>query len=244
MFPISRIGVITDVHANLPALQAVLQALEDEGCDAVVHTGDVVGIGPHPAECLDLLLESGAEFVLGNHDAYFAFGLGDGPFDADGAAHHRWTHEQLDPALRSVVGAWPWEIWIPREITGGQWLLFTHYGREDGRFKPPPKIGATPSAAVLDDVFAGIAADVVFYGHDHAAFDGTGDRRYVNPGSVGCFSRAEARFAIVDADPGGLRVAHRSVPYDDRSVFEDLERRRVPQRDEIRQVFLPRDQRP
>jgi hypothetical protein len=200
----------------------------------------VIGIGPHPAECLDLLLGSGAEFVLGNHDAYFAFGLDDRLSDVDGHAHHLWTHEQLDPALRDVVGSWPWEIWIPREIAG-QWLLFTHYGRRDDWFLPPPAMGAPPSAAELDAVFAGAEADVVFYGHHHPAFDGSGDRRYVNPGSVGCFSRAEARFAIVDADPAGIRVTHRSVPYDDRSVFEDLERRDVPQRDELRRIFLPRD---
>ncbi len=90
-------------------------------------------------------------------------------------------------------------------------------------------------------MFDGTAADVVFYGHDHDAFDGFGDRRYVNPGSVGCSSRAEARFAIVDCGTGDIRVTFRSVPYDDRSVFADLERRQVPLRDKIRRVFNPRD---
>ena len=176
-----RLAVLTDVHANLPALQAVLAAIADEGCDAIIHTGDAIGLGPHPAECLDLLLASGAVLLLGNHDAHFAFGEADRPYDADGLAHHRWTQDQLDPALREVVAAWPWELWIPREIAG-QWLLFTHYGRTGGRFVQPPPMGVTTSVAELDEVFDGTAAEVVFYGHDHGAFDGSGDRRYVNPG--------------------------------------------------------------
>jgi predicted phosphodiesterase len=234
-----RLAVLTDVHANLPALQAVLAAIADEGCDAIIHTGDAIGLGPHPAECLDLLLASGAVLLLGNHDAHFAFGEADRPYDADGLAHHRWTQDQLDPALREVVAAWPWELWIPREIAG-QWLLFTHYGRTGGRFVQPPPMGVTTSVAELDEVFDGTAAEVVFYGHDHGAFDGSGDRRYVNPGSVGCFARAEARFAIVDCGAGPIRVTPRAVPYDDASVFADLEARQVPLRDEIRRVFFSR----
>jgi putative phosphoesterase len=228
-----RLAVLTDVHANLPALQAVLRAIGEARCDAVVHTGDAIGIGPHPAECLDLLLASGAELVLGNHDAYFAFGVGDRPYDAEGLAHHRWTHEQLDPALREVVGAWPLEL---TKTVAGQSLLLIHYGRDASWFVPPPKPGTATSVAGLDVVFADATADVVFYGHDHLAFDGTGARRYVNPGSVGCFTRAEARYAIVDDDG----IQHRAVPYDDRSVFADLVAREVPLRDEICRAFLPR----
>ncbi len=61
-----KLGVLTDVHANLPALEAVLRLLESEQCDGIIHTGDAIGISPHPAECLDLLLRCGAELVMGN----------------------------------------------------------------------------------------------------------------------------------------------------------------------------------
>ena len=65
-----RVVVITDVHANLPALKAVLESIRVEGYDALVHTGDAIAIGPYPAECLDLLLGvPNIRFVMGNHDA-------------------------------------------------------------------------------------------------------------------------------------------------------------------------------
>ena len=202
---IPRIGVITDVHANFPALQAALLRSRPRAATPS-STRRRVGIGPHPAECLDLLLESGAEFVLGNHDAYFAFGLGDGPFDADGVAHHRWTHEQLDPALRHVVGAWPWEILDPARDHRGEWLLFTHYGRgtagSSRRRRSVDAVGGGPRRRLRRDRSGGRLLRPRPRGVRRI-----GDRRYVNPGSVGCFSRAEARFAIVDADPGGCACA-------------------------------------
>ena len=231
-----RIGVITDVHANLPALAAVLRALASEGCDSVVHTGDAIGIGPHPAECLDLLLRSRAELVMGNHDAWFAFGLGEWEYGADELAHQTWTHEQLDPGLRPVVAKWPWEV--SRRI-GGQTALFTHYGRTaDGSFAPP---GRDTTVGDLDAMFRESAADVVLFGHDHEALEAVGSRWYVNPGSAGCHVRAEARAVIIEQhgdDP--IRIRHLAVPYDDTSVFEDLERRDVPARDFIRSAFLRR----
>jgi predicted phosphodiesterase len=53
-----RIVVMTDSHANLPALQAALKDIRGNGYDVIVHTGDAVAIGPYPAECLDLLFNT------------------------------------------------------------------------------------------------------------------------------------------------------------------------------------------
>lgn len=65
-----KIGIIGDIHSNLIALQAVLAKLDEEGCGGIVCTGDVVGYGPRPAECIALVRERGIPTVLGNHDHY------------------------------------------------------------------------------------------------------------------------------------------------------------------------------
>ncbi len=71
-----KVAVLTDVHANLPALEATLRAIEDAGCEAIYHTSDAIGIGPFPAECLTRLLATPRmRLIMGNHDAWFAFGL-------------------------------------------------------------------------------------------------------------------------------------------------------------------------
>src|SRR5262249_47988655 len=101
-----RVAVLTDAHGNLPALRAALHAIRQEGCAAVYHPGDAIGIGPYPAETLDLLLDTpNVRFAMGNHDDWFANGLPQPQpaWMSDGCvAHQNWVHSCLDPALRAV----------------------------------------------------------------------------------------------------------------------------------------------
>ena len=60
-----RIALLTDIHANLPALTAVLAAIQPRGCERIYHAGDLIGIGPYPAEGVDLAMSSGMRCVLG-----------------------------------------------------------------------------------------------------------------------------------------------------------------------------------
>ena len=63
-----RFAVLSDIHANLPALEAVFAELDYQEVDKVLHLGDVVGYGPDPEACARLLRERGVASVLGNHD--------------------------------------------------------------------------------------------------------------------------------------------------------------------------------
>ncbi len=67
-----KIGIFSDTHANLEALNAVLGAFERESCDKLVCLGDTVGYGANPNECCDLVREHAAFTILGNHDAAVA----------------------------------------------------------------------------------------------------------------------------------------------------------------------------
>jgi hypothetical protein len=75
-------------------------------CDEVIHVGDAVGIGPHPAEVVSLLTDRGVRCVMGNHDEIAAFGLPKPlpPWMSEGEAEHqRWTHDQLTQAQLEAV---------------------------------------------------------------------------------------------------------------------------------------------
>ncbi len=232
---------MTDVHANLPALRAALRDIEGHGCDLIYHTGDAIGIGPYPAECLDLLLTTKRmRCVLRNHDAWFAFGLPDAlQYSAEALIHERWVHEQIDPTLRAAVATWPT---VCEEMPDGVGVTFLHYTPTDatGTFAP---IVLNPGPKDLDLLFASYAARLVFYGHHHPFSDLTGRARYVNPGSLGCHTAPLARYALLETQPDGDYVlTHHAVPYDATPLFAEMERRRVPGRDSIRQVFLRQDQ--
>jgi predicted phosphodiesterase len=75
--PVERVAVITDIHANLPALQAVLKAIDRTGVDVVYCGGDLVGYGPHPNEVCRLIEERGIPTIYGNYDYAIARDLED-----------------------------------------------------------------------------------------------------------------------------------------------------------------------
>jgi putative phosphoesterase len=233
-----RIAVITDVHANLPALDAALAAIDALGCDLIVHTGDAVGIGPFAAETLERLLAvPSMRFVKGNHDAWLGDDIASHPpawMDADEVEHHRWVAGQIDPALRAMVAGWPSAL---DDEIGGTRIHFTHYARPDGHGGFAP-IVRDPAAADLDALFGDAGADLVFYGHHHPRSDLSGRARYVNPGALGCHDRAVARLAVLAPTNGGIEIRFHEAPYDPAPVLRALEERQVPERQMIRRAFL------
>lgn len=100
-----RIAVLSDIHANLPALEAVLRALKPY--DAIWQLGDIVGYGPQPDEVVARLQAEGAQGVRGNHDSA-AIGLLDtDSFNDDARAAVEWTAERISSQTRDWLAALP-----------------------------------------------------------------------------------------------------------------------------------------
>src|SRR5574338_937655 len=103
-----RIAVLSDVHGNLPALEAVLDALKPY--DAVWELGDIVGYGPQPDEVVARLMAEVATGVRGNHDSA-AIGLLDtDAFNDDARAAVEWTADRIQPRTRSWLAALPLRV--------------------------------------------------------------------------------------------------------------------------------------
>jgi predicted phosphodiesterase len=93
-----RIAVVSDVHSNLAALEAVLAELGS--FDAVWHLGDMVGYGPEPKAVVDRLRAAGAIGVRGNHDDAAGGGSSIEQFNPDGHTAMEWTRSHLDEPTR------------------------------------------------------------------------------------------------------------------------------------------------
>ncbi len=100
-----RIAVLSDIHANLPALDAVLATLGT--IDACWHLGDVVGYGPHPDEVVGRLRDIGAIGVRGNHDAAALGGPEVEWFNPDARRAIEWTERRISPATRAWLADLP-----------------------------------------------------------------------------------------------------------------------------------------
>lgn len=242
----TKIAVITDVHANLPALQAVLDVLAVEGYDTLYHTGDAVGIGPYPREALDLLLATPrAHLLLGNHELRYLEGM---PEERPAGIsqlefrHVRWLQETLGPGYESVLRRLPRQV--DRRVHGLR-LRFLHYAPGEGRWRLHPVV-REPTPAQLDAMFleggADAVPDVIFYGHHHPPADQTGAARYVNPGALGCTADGVARFVLLTVrQDGTCTLDKRRVPYDVEPLLRALARRRVPARKFIYRTFFEVD---
>jgi predicted phosphodiesterase len=118
--------------------------------------------------------------------------------------------------------------------------VFTHYALRPGTNKFA-NIEKSENKELIDRIFAEVDADLIFYGHNHFSSDITGRVRYVNPGSLGCSSDiAISRFIIIDFHNSSYELRHFNIPYNDDYLFNALDERQVPDRDNIRNIFFRR----
>jgi diadenosine tetraphosphatase ApaH/serine/threonine PP2A family protein phosphatase len=95
-----RVAVVSDIHANLHALEAVLAEVDRESPDELWCLGDVVGYGPSPNECCELVRERASLVLCGNHDLAAIGALDVSDFSGDAAAAARWTAGELSSENR------------------------------------------------------------------------------------------------------------------------------------------------
>ncbi|MEM6801692.1 MAG: metallophosphoesterase family protein [Bacteroidota bacterium] len=234
-----KIGFFTDIHANLPALKAALYFLEKEGCDRIIHLGDMIGIGPYPRECMDLALgHDKLECIMGNHDYWFAQGLPENNWmSEEEIAHQNWTHAQLSGEMKGEAGKWPFQInW---QASNDQKVTFIHYALKENAwdFK---SIVREPDEDSMDQLFQEVNADLILFGHHHIYHSFDTKKQYFNPGSAGCWNKAVARLAFLYVEKGEIVIKRAFASYKDGNMMEVFDERNVPSRDFIRKVFISR----
>ncbi len=91
-----RIALITDIHGNLEALEAILEDIKTQNIDEIICLGDTIDIGPNSKECVDLLIENNIKSVLGNHEIYLLKGTDfDLTISEEEKNHYKWIKETL-----------------------------------------------------------------------------------------------------------------------------------------------------
>ena len=233
-----KLGIISDVHGNLPALEVMLQQFKDRGCDEVLHLGDVVGMGAFSKECLDLLIAQNVTMIKGNHELLYLVGIDNlrFPMPQPMADHHRQVHKTLGSGYLQMVKEQPFFI---RRNYFGKNVTFCHYGTYDAAdglhfFRPI----TNPSIDQLDAIFAHEQADVIFFGHEHNPCSMQGDKLYVDVGSLGCNRKDFANGVVATFDSQGFEVEHLQIPYDKTYLFQEMQNRQIVNGDFIAQQYF------
>ncbi len=217
-----RVALLSDIHSNLEALSAVLDAAGGrEAIDEVWCLGDVVGYGPDPTACLDVLLGMEHVMVIGNHDLAAIGKLSLAEFNPYAAAACRWTARQLSADHREALAA------LPERVERGPFTL-VHGSPRNPAWEYVTSVRA--ARACLEDV----ETPCCLVGHTHLPMvfrltdDGmtgewarpgqvvslAGERLVLNPGGVGQPRDGDPRacYAIYDTDES--TVEFRRVAYD------------------------------
>jgi predicted phosphodiesterase len=212
------VAAISDVHGNLPALEAVLGEIERLGVDAIVCCGDVAA-GPLPREtCERLMALDDARFVRGNADRDMVEGF-------DSGASSDWDTGQLERRHRDFLASF--EPTVTLDVEGLGRALFCHATPDSDM----EIITAITPEARLESLVGGAGADVVLCGHVHCQYDRrAGSTRVVNVGSVGLpyEERPGAYWTLLGPD-----VEHRRTDYEIGPAIERMRAGGHPDLDEL-----------
>jgi predicted phosphodiesterase len=238
-----RVAALYDIHANLPALEAVLKEIRQAGVDHIVVGGDVLP-GPMPREAMDFLLSldipTDFSFLQGNGDREVLAqmsGMETDWFHNAAEAWRvpvRWSAQQLNSEHQRILAGWPSTFCM--EIPGLGDVLFCHATpRNDTEIFT----SLTPEDALVP-IFAGLDVSVVVCGHTHMQFDRMiGGTRVVNAGSVGMpFGQPGADWLMLGP---GIGVDLRHTDYDFARAAERIRGTAYPQAEEFaaRNVLRP-----
>jgi putative phosphoesterase len=220
-----RVAVITDIHANLPALQAALARIDQLGIADIYCGGDLVGYGPHPNEVCALIQERGIPTIYGNYDYAIARDLEDcgcayvTPHDRElGQQSVNWTLANTDQRSKDFMRNLPFDLHFALGAHNVHLVHGSPRKVNEYLFEGKP-------ASLYERLAAAETDDALVFGHTHKPWvHDFGGVRFVNCGSVGKPKDGDPRgaFAVLEATPSEVRATIERVVYDADAVAAEV----------------------
>lgn len=229
----TRLAVLADVHANLPALEAVVEDIRRQDVDGIIAAGDYLTSGPSPVEVIRLLRALDASMIRGNAEGYFlAYRTGDAP-EAWTTSYQwaamRWSYRQLDGETLDVIARLPQQHVVA--LDGAAPIRVVHGSPRDPSerlyperdpialrwFREADLLPPDREPRRLERALDGIDEPVLVCGHTHIPWvQNHGCRLALNPGAVSLSFDGDVRahYALLTWEDDRWEVEHRAVPYD------------------------------
>ena len=237
-----KLGIVTDIHNNIAALEAVMAQFQQEKCDRIICCGDIIGIGPCPEQTVQYMMKiPNLIAVRGNHERYLLEGMPAGfpnaeQMDYGEVLHHKWEHGLLSG--ESVVFLRKLPLYECLTIDGYKIVVMHYCMNVAGQY-----VNYTPNPSKVDllKMFADVAdCDIVLFGHDHdRTICNVENKWFINVGLLGCPAKDKnlARAGILVLEDAGVRVETIEAQYDVESVIKKIDRLDYPEAENIKKYF-------
>ncbi len=217
----TRLAILSDIHGNLPALEAVLQDVATHNVDQIIVAGDNINWGPFSKAVLQRLFDIGAVVMRGNHEFYML------NIDTP-RMPERWREflmpralvQDLPDALIQKIACLPDELSLNFRDAPPLRVVHARPG------SPWEGFYSTDTDIEVRQKLGDVTEKTVIAGHTHLRFDREVDGvRVLNPGAVGLmFDRnADASYLLLNGDESGWRPTFRRVPYDQSALMSGYE---------------------
>ena len=208
-----KILLISDIHANFPALAAIGRQAQAADFDLILNGGDATVFATFPDATLDWLRNHQALSILGNTDRKVLKLLRGKSFTRPRRPEKRimytWTAQHLTPENQEYLASFPKRRLL--DIAGWRVGLFHGSPEDDDEF-----LFADTPAARFRELAGSCGCDIVIVGHSHSPFHKqAGDVHFINPGSAGRMfdGNPDASYATLELAPGLIRVTHCRCPF-------------------------------
>jgi putative phosphoesterase len=222
-----KLALIGDIHANLPALEAVLSDAKERGADAIINTGDFIGYGAFPEGVISLLRKEHVISVIGNYDLSVLKqgkrGNNKKPKKRYKRIAMKWAYDNLSKDNRLYLKSLPRYIRLNLRnkrlyITHGSPYSVKEYITEE---TPVPR---------LKEYLTATESDIIISGHSHEPFAKEIEKRwFINTGSVGRPEDGDPRacYALLTLEP--FSIYHIRVPYDIEKAVDGIYKNNLPE---------------
>jgi predicted phosphodiesterase len=218
----TRLAIISDIHGNMTALNAVMNDMNAFNVDRIVVAGDATNWGPHNVEVMECITQLGWAVIRGNQEIYLLDqDTRRGPEAWKTYTISRWTREQLGAHWLNVMATWPDSLTL--RFRDAPTLRVVH-GSPRSHFEG---IFARMTEQAIAEILQGVEEETIVTAHTHLPIDKqSGHWHIMNCGTVGMplDGGMTSTYLILDGDWSGWRGTLRRVPFDPAPVLRDFAR--------------------
>lgn len=233
-----KIAILSDIHGNFQALEAIINNIKKNNIDKTIFLGDAIAIGPNPKECLDLIIDNNISMVLGNHELYYIKGTNiDDEMSENEIKHQGWVASCLNDNHKLFLANCPLEIVETIENTK---IRFKHFFLNEDKFDPYPFDSLQIlSGGVINEKLTKEDVDISFIGHEHIPFEiEEHNKKLIDVGSSGCTKDNKTFYTILSLSDNSITIEKKYLTYD-RKLFESTIKNIIyPDREIISKIFF------